>query len=113
LTQPIPLPSSRNSQVPADLDRILMKLLARDRDQRYLRARDALDELLECSISVLRGRTDLETVLAERFPERAPRRVPRLSSFDEGLKLGTESLVPGTLSSSPGALPSASSLSSA
>src|SRR5690606_29444451 len=46
LTQPIPVPSALNDQVPADLDAVVLRLLARDRQERYSRARDALDDLL-------------------------------------------------------------------
>ncbi len=99
LTQPIALPSSLNDQVPADIDAIVMKLLARDRDQRYSRARDALNDLLESSLSVVRGRADLETVLIERFPGRVPRRVARLSSSAQEAGQASESLVPHTLPS--------------
>lgn len=90
LTQPIPLPSSLNDQVPPDLDRVVMKLLDRDRAQRYLRAHDALQDLLNGSVSAMRGRADLETVLAERFPSRAPRRVRRLSSSHEDSIYGSQ-----------------------
>ncbi len=79
LTQPIPSPRSLNDQVPQDLDTIVMRLLSRDRDDRYRRARDAMDTLLEASISTIRGRQDLETVLQERFPDRAPQRTARIS----------------------------------
>lgn len=80
LTQPIPLPTALNEHVPADLEAVTMKLLERDRDCRYSRARDALEAVLECESAHTRGRFDLEAVLAERFPSRAPQRVARLSS---------------------------------
>ncbi len=79
LTQPIPSPRSLNDLVPKDLDAIVMRLLERDRADRYSRARDVMEELLEASISTTRGRQDLETVLQERFPGQAPQRTARLS----------------------------------
>jgi len=83
LTKPIPHPRSLNDQVPEDLDRVVMTLLERDREVRYERARDALDALLACSLATSKGRSDLETVMGERFPEQAPKRVTRLSRSAE------------------------------
>jgi serine/threonine protein kinase len=79
LTKPIANPRTLNDQVPADLDAVVMKLLERDREHRFERARDALEALLACSLATTQGRFDLETVLAERFPGKAPKRVRRLS----------------------------------
>ncbi|MBL4635198.1 MAG: serine/threonine protein kinase [Kofleriaceae bacterium] len=79
LTQPIPRPSALNDQVPPDLDNIVMRLLERDREHRYSRARDAMDALNDCSAAP-RGRSQLETVLGERFADRIPKRVARLNS---------------------------------
>lgn len=80
LTKPIASPRTLNDQVPADLDAVVMKLLERDRDQRFERARDAVDALSACAVSGGRGRSDLETVLGERFPGRGPQRVRHLST---------------------------------
>jgi serine/threonine protein kinase len=79
LTKPIANPMGINDQVPPDLDAIVMRLLARDRRHRFERARDALDALSSCSLAGGRGRSDLETVLGERFPGRGPVRVRHLS----------------------------------
>ncbi len=79
LTQPIPRPSALNDQVPPDLDSIVMRLLERDREHRFSRAQDAMDALSDCSAAA-RGRSQLETVLGERFADRIPKRVARLNS---------------------------------
>ncbi len=83
LTKPIANPETIDDRVPADLDAIVMRLLERDRALRFSRARDALDALSNCSVAGSRGRTDLETVLAERFPGQGPQRVRHLSRSPE------------------------------
>ena len=105
LTKPVPPPSAVHDDLPKDLDEVVMTLLQRDRDQRYARARDALDALLTCSTSTVQGRSDLEVVLAERFESRAPRRVQRLSRSpgESGPMLGaveTKATPAGDLSAS-------------
>lgn len=79
LTAPIASPRSINALVPSDLDAIVMRLLERDRNMRYRRARDAMEELVDSSTSVTQGRRDLEALLCERFPDRAPKRTARLT----------------------------------
>ena len=83
LTKPIASPRAINDQVPADIDAVVMRLLARDRAHRFERARDALDALSTCAAAGGRGRTDLETVLGERFPGQGPQRVRHLSRTPE------------------------------
>lgn len=79
LTLPIANPRSLNDLIPPDLDAIVMRLLERDRAHRFSRARDAMEALLDCSVSITKGRRDLETLLIERFPDKAPKRTARLS----------------------------------
>ena len=74
LTQPIPRPIELAPQVPADLDGVVMKMLERDRDARYLSAHSALEALLATSATSPRAGLELEEILAERFPGEAPRR---------------------------------------
>jgi tRNA A-37 threonylcarbamoyl transferase component Bud32 len=74
LNQPIPRPTELAPDVPADLDHVVMKLLERDRDARYLSAHAALEALLATSVSSPRAGLELEQLLGERFPGEAPRR---------------------------------------
>ncbi len=60
-------------RVPPDLEAIAMKLLARDRDERYPTARAALDDLMRCADVPRAGRDELARLLAERFPNPATR----------------------------------------
>jgi len=61
-------PSSVRCGVPADVEAIAMKLLARDRDQRYPTAEAAIEALLRCDDVPRDGRGELAHLLAERFP---------------------------------------------
>ncbi|HUS66776.1 MAG TPA: serine/threonine-protein kinase, partial [Kofleriaceae bacterium] len=74
LTQPIPRPSEIAPDVPAELDRVVMWLLERDREARAPSAHDALDALLGTSAASTRGALELQRVLTERFPDKAPKR---------------------------------------
>ncbi|HVV88225.1 MAG TPA: serine/threonine-protein kinase, partial [Kofleriaceae bacterium] len=74
LHQPITPPRELVPDLPADLDAIAMTLLARDRDQRFQHARDAVAALEASTSASLRGRELLADLLAERFPDRAPPR---------------------------------------
>lgn len=65
-------------KVPLDLERVVMKLLRRRREQRYSTAEVALDALARCEgVSAFRGRVELVELLAQRFPGRAARRPTR------------------------------------
>jgi serine/threonine protein kinase len=64
----IPRPRSLRSELPKDLERVVMKLLERDLPARYPTAEAALDELLECADAPKAGREALIGLLAERFP---------------------------------------------
>jgi serine/threonine-protein kinase len=68
----IPRPRSLRADVPADLERVTMKLLERDLPSRYVSAELAIDDLLACEQAPKNGREQLIRVLAERFPTEAP-----------------------------------------
>lgn len=74
LHQPITPPRELVPGLPAELDAITMTLLARDRDQRFQHARDAVVALEASPLATLRGRELLADLLAERFPDKAPPR---------------------------------------
>lgn len=73
LFQKIPAPSSMRSRVPADLERITMKLLSRTADERYPTAEAVIEDLLQCEDAPRDGRGELVHVLAQRFPDAALR----------------------------------------
>jgi hypothetical protein len=54
--------------VPDDLAAVVMKLIARDRDDRYPTAAAAIEALLRCDHTPRDGRGELIALLAERFP---------------------------------------------
>ncbi|HEY5933062.1 MAG TPA: serine/threonine-protein kinase, partial [Kofleriaceae bacterium] len=66
---PIPPPSKLNAEVPKDLDRVTMRLLAREREDRHRDARAAIAELVACRDHPVDGIDALVSVLAERFPD--------------------------------------------
>jgi eukaryotic-like serine/threonine-protein kinase len=68
----VPAPSLLRSEVPEALDRVVGKLLAVDRDERYRGAEDALADLVACQGSSIEGARELSEALAERF-HRPPR----------------------------------------
>ncbi len=68
----IPRPRSQRPDIPADLERVTMKLLERDLPARYASAEDAIADLMECADAPKNGRELLVQVLAERFPQQAP-----------------------------------------
>ncbi|HEY1550182.1 MAG TPA: protein kinase, partial [Kofleriaceae bacterium] len=73
LFKPIPSPQTVFSRAPDDLSAIAMRLLARDRAERYQTAEDVLEDLLACADAPRNGRRELAALLAERFPEAAAR----------------------------------------
>jgi len=73
LHRDIPAPSSAHGRVPADLEAITRKLLARDRNDRYPDAEAVIADLVRCEDAPRDGRSELVRVLAERFPEGALR----------------------------------------
>jgi serine/threonine protein kinase len=68
----IPRPRSVRSDVPKDLEKVVMKLLERDLPARYATAEQAIHDLLECNAAPKNGREQLTRLLAERFPHNAP-----------------------------------------
>ncbi len=77
LFKPIPRPSAINSAVPVDLDAITMRLLARERSQRYPNAEAVIEDLARCVDAPRNGRSDLARLLAERFPQEVASRSSR------------------------------------
>lgn len=65
-------PGQLVGDIPVDLEAVTMKLLARDAAERYQSAEDAIDDLLRCAHAPRDGRRELEALLAERFPHKAP-----------------------------------------
>ena len=74
LTQPIPSPREIRGDVPRDLARVTMRMLSRDRDERFPTAHAALDALLECDCVTARAQLELRSLVRARFPDQVPRR---------------------------------------
>jgi hypothetical protein len=72
-------PNVLNPEVPRDVCRVALTLLAADRDQRFATAREAIDALSATASANTRGGELLAGLLAERFPAEAPARVIRRS----------------------------------
>jgi serine/threonine protein kinase len=64
----IAAPGRLRGGVPADLEAITMKLLARSREDRFPTAEAAIEALVQCEDMPRDGRGELVHVLAERFP---------------------------------------------
>lgn len=64
----IPPPSEYQQDVPADLEAIVMRLLAFDRDVRYRTAEIAAHDLMRCKDLARDGRGELVRLLEDRFP---------------------------------------------
>jgi eukaryotic-like serine/threonine-protein kinase len=96
LYAPVPAPRSLVPEVPADLEAVTLRLLARDRTQRYATAEDAIDDLLRCADAPRDGRRELERLMIERFPNKAPVRARRASSAGSPQVRGTVPLPPAT-----------------
>lgn len=76
LFDPAPLPRSRRPDLPKDVERVTMRLLEKDREQRYRDAGAALSALSACAAYPKNGRELLSAFLRERLPERSrPRSV--------------------------------------
>jgi len=74
----IPRPRSMRTDLPKDLERVVMKLLERDLPARYASAELAVQDLLDCADAPRAGRELLIKTLAERFPQEAPVRQSKL-----------------------------------
>ena len=70
----IPRPSELSPGVPADLEAVAMKLLARDREDRYPTAEAAIEALAQCADNPRNGRSGLARWMASRFPADAQAR---------------------------------------
>ena len=68
----IPRPRLLRSDIPKDLERVVMTLLARELPTRYATAEHALHALLECVDAPKAGREALIATLGERFAAEAP-----------------------------------------
>jgi serine/threonine protein kinase len=67
----VPPPSQVHSEVPEDLERVVMKLLEIELPQRYACADEALQELLRCACTAPDGAEELCAVLRARFHQPA------------------------------------------
>jgi serine/threonine protein kinase len=74
LFAPIPTPRSIRPELPEDVDAIVLKLLARERADRFADANDVIAALLACKDYPRDGREKLVALLADRFMEDAPQR---------------------------------------
>jgi len=72
----IVLPSSMRDDVPVDLEAIAMKLLERDRNNRFPTAGATIEALLRCTHAPRDGRGELVQLLGERFPRSAAEASP-------------------------------------
>jgi serine/threonine-protein kinase len=68
LFRDVPRPSQLAAGVPADLEAVVMKLLARDREDRYPKAEAAIEDLARCADHPRDGRGELVRWMQRRFP---------------------------------------------
>jgi len=91
--------SAFRPDLPSDVGRVVMGLLAPDRQQRFAHARDAIDALLATTSATPRGADMLADILAERFPGAAPSRVGRRAPASGlGPQAGTYAVTPPSMS---------------
>ncbi len=76
----IPRPSTVAPDVPADLEAVAMRMLAQDREGRYLTAELAIEDLARCANAPRNGQGELSRLLAERFPAEVAARSARPSA---------------------------------
>ncbi|MFN0251459.1 MAG: serine/threonine-protein kinase [Kofleriaceae bacterium] len=74
LFAPVPSPRSIRPELPADVDAVVMKLLAREKQDRYADAGAAIAALVACEDHPRDGREQLVALLADRFAGDAPQR---------------------------------------
>jgi serine/threonine protein kinase len=85
MSQPIPKPSSSAPMVPAPVDAVVLRLLARDREARYASADAALEALSASGALAADGADAVATTLRDRFgpnPE-VGRETPPTRAFSE------------------------------
>jgi serine/threonine-protein kinase len=75
LFRDVPRPSEHAAGVPADLEAVAMRLLARAREDRYPTAEAAIEDLARCADNPRNGRSELVRWMLHRFPIEARRRV--------------------------------------
>jgi eukaryotic-like serine/threonine-protein kinase len=98
----IPSPSSIRPEVPEDVSRVALRLLQRDRTQRYATAEEARRELLACSVAPRDGRAELAEVLRARFGGRAADRARAPTLVASGpLPLAAASPLPLSIGTPP------------
>lgn len=68
----VPPPRHLRPDVPRDLEKVAIKLLARNRGDRYKTAEAAIADLLRCRTYIADGRLSLATAMARRFGRMAP-----------------------------------------
>jgi hypothetical protein len=74
LFEPYPSPRTRQPRLSMDIDGVTMRLLEKNRDDRYADATAANVAVKDCTAYPKHGRALLAALLAERFPDRAPPR---------------------------------------
>lgn len=77
----VPRPSSVRA-VPADLEAVVMRLLSKEREDRYATAAQAIAALVQCKDAPRNGTGELVAFLAKRFPAGSQHAVPFASSMD-------------------------------
>ncbi len=78
---PIPLPSALNPSVPQQLDAVVMRALARERDERYPSGQVMADELDEIVLELRFGPKQLGETLRRYFPmAETPRKAAQMMS---------------------------------
>jgi serine/threonine-protein kinase len=81
----VPPPSAQREGIPADLERVAMRLLALNPEDRYQTAAEAALELVRCADARHDGRDELAKLLSKRCPlDRAPQALERLEAKAPG-----------------------------
>ncbi len=106
---PIPAPSSVRA-VHADLEAVILRLLAKPRGDRYANAGDAAAALLGCQDAPKNGPAELSAYLAMRFPQGRPSARPparETGLIDENATTRSEALTQGGTGTAPDSVASA------
>ncbi|HSK05852.1 MAG TPA: serine/threonine-protein kinase [Kofleriaceae bacterium] len=88
LFRDVPRPSQLATGVPADLEAVVMKLLAREREDRYPTAEAAIEDLTRCADHPRDGRGELVRWIRHRFPPAARARAARTRRAGEAAPRG-------------------------